>query len=91
MENTFKKYKIWEHHYYFKDAGDYVALVNSESYHDPIDKYLNKRFCYYIYEKRQNWDVIDYVKSYDYYDLEILPTLRECKENAEKRLLYLNN
>ena len=68
-----------------------MALVNSESYHDPIDKYLNKRFCYYIYEKRQNWDVIDYVKSYDYYDLEILPTLRECKENAEKRLLYLNN
>lgn len=88
MKNTFKKYNIGEHHYYFKELGDYVALVNSESYHAPIEKYLNRWFCYYIYEKVEGWDVADYVKSYDYDDLEILPTLRECEQKADMALLY---
>lgn len=88
MDLTFKKYNIWDHHYYFCEKWDYVVLINSESYHDPIEKYLNRRFCYYLYEKRNNREVKDYVYSYDYETYEILPTLKECKEAWKQELLY---
>lgn len=84
MENTFKKFKIDGRTYYLAEKGDIVALINSESYHKPLEKYLNKRFCFYIYEKKQNWDVSDYVNSYEYVDYDILPTLRECKEAVQR-------
>lgn len=51
METTFKRYKIDGHTYYLAEKGDIVALINSESYHAPLEKYLNKWFCYYIYDK----------------------------------------
>lgn len=52
MENQeFKRYKVDGNIYYLAEKGDRVALINSESYHAPIEKYLNKRFCYYIYDK----------------------------------------
>lgn len=90
MEN-FKKYNLWKHHYYLKEKGHLVALINSESYHAPLEKFLNKRFCYYIYEKVDGWKIEDYVNSYDYETYEVLPTLRECKEQAERHLnLYYN-
>lgn len=88
MEKTFKKYKVDWHTYYLAEKGDIVALINSESYHEPIEKFLNKRFCYYIYEKRQDREIKDYVYSYDYETYEILPTLKECKKNVEQ--FYFN-
>lgn len=90
METTFKRYKIDGHTYYLAEKGDTVALINSESYHAPLEKYLNKWFCYYIYEKVEWWDVEDYVNSYDYDEYEILPTLRECKETVQ-RFYFSNN
>lgn len=75
----YTKYKIGEHNYYLRNNWKYVVLINSESYHAPIDKYLNKWFCYYVYKYRKDWMVQDYVNSYDYETYEILPTLRECK------------
>lgn len=51
MKTTFKRYKIDGNNYYLAEKGGTVALINSESYHAPLEKYLNKRFCYYIYDK----------------------------------------
>lgn len=50
-KQEFKKYKVDGDTYYLAEKGDIVALINSESYHKPLEKYLNKRFCYYIYNK----------------------------------------
>lgn len=83
MEAIFKKYKVDGNTYYLAQKGDIVALINSESYHKPLEKYLNKWFCYYIYPKIDGWNVADYVYSYDYDVYEILPTLRECKNSVQ--------
>lgn len=89
MKNQeFKRYKVDGNIYYLAEKGDRVALINSESYHAPIEKYLNKRFCYYIYDKVEGWGVKDYVYSYDYETYEILPTLRECKDTVKN--FYFN-
>ena len=80
MKATFKKYKVDGNIYYLAEKGDTVALINSESYHKPFDKFMNSWFVYYIYKKVEGWEVADYVYSYDYDTYQVLPTLRECKE-----------
>lgn len=83
METTFKKYKVDGDTYYLAQKGDTVALINSESYHKPLEKFLNRWFVYYIYKRVEGWDVSDYVYSYNYDTYEVLPTLRECKEAVQ--------
>lgn len=92
MDITFKKHNFWKKHYYLWEYNNYVILINSQSYHANIEKYLNRYFCYYIYEKNNNWNVKDYVDSYEYKEYDILPTLKECKKASISKLenYYLN-